>query len=368
MKRALVLSLICVLGLAITGFAESLTGSWDTDVTIDPLQTNFNDAITLVSVLTVNYIVGDWTFTSITSLSQGGWTDQDFNVIGVLGAFTLSSKLDFVPATQTFGSWVTTASVSIAGVSFGAEFKLDGTDAFLKLTGSGVAGDVTVGVVANFGSATPAGCELNFTDVTITLGFPFCCADISASIKFTCAGFDNITFTTGGIAIPNLPWVTIGAKLVYTMDEKDLTLTTAFDFGVIACFDLYISVTDAPVVDKGWVFDKISIDGIKLECIIGGVTFTGISYWGAGVSPIKAGYWEMYKIATTDDACCGPLPFGFDLSVYFLDVGARLFEVGLIEANVLLPFADQFTFNMGLEINVETAAFTKWIVGFLVTW
>ncbi|MCK5245349.1 hypothetical protein KAR02_00510, partial [Candidatus Bipolaricaulota bacterium] len=77
MKRALVFSLICVLGVAFTGFAASLSGSWDTDVTIDPQQTNFSVAIGLTSVLTVAYTIGDWTFTSVTDLDDGGWTDQD---------------------------------------------------------------------------------------------------------------------------------------------------------------------------------------------------------------------------------------------------------------------------------------------------
>ena len=57
MKRALVISLICVLGLAFSGLAATLSGSWDTDVTIDPQQTNFNDAISIDSILTVAYSV-----------------------------------------------------------------------------------------------------------------------------------------------------------------------------------------------------------------------------------------------------------------------------------------------------------------------
>jgi len=33
-----------------------------------------------------------------------------------------------------------------------------------------------------------------------------------------------------------------------------------------------------------------------------------------------------------------------------------------------LQIASQFTFNMGLEVNVQTQAFTEWTVGFYVTW
>jgi hypothetical protein len=350
--------------LAFSGLAATLSGSWDTDVTIDPQQTNFNDAITLASVLTVAYTVGDWTFTSVTKLNQDGWTDQDFAVAGVLGAFSITSALDFVPATPAFGSWKTTASVAIAGVSFGMTFELKGNDTFLTLTGSGVAGDVSVDVSVSFGDDDEE-CDLDWTGVTIDLGFPFCCADIDLEVKFDCTGFLSATFTAGGIAIPNLPWVTIDAELVFTMTEKTLTLSPDFDFGAIACFDLYFSVDTTGNLTIG----DISIDGIGISCDIGAVSFTGLSYWGTGTKPgalKNTIYWEVYTIETNDDACCGP--FGFDLSFYFLNGGIRLFDVALIDANMTLQVAAQFLFNMGLEINVNTGAFSQWTIGFLVTW
>ena len=139
MKRALVLSLVCVLGLGIAGLAQTLTGSWDTDVKIDPTKVSFADAISLTSKLTVNYKIGDWTFGSVTTLTDEGWQDQDFSATGVLGAFQITSALDLNPD-ATFGDWTTTVGVSIAGVTFGATFKLDGTDAFLTLTGKGGVG------------------------------------------------------------------------------------------------------------------------------------------------------------------------------------------------------------------------------------
>ncbi|MCK4571191.1 hypothetical protein KAT84_04485 [Candidatus Bipolaricaulota bacterium] len=369
MKRALVLSLICVLGVAFSGLAATLSGSWDTDVTIDPQQTNFNDAIGLVSVLTVTYTVGDWAFTSVTDLNETGWTDQDFSVAGVLGAFSLSSALDFDPVTPAFGSWNTTAAVSIAGVTFGADFTLYPNDVVLVLAGSGVAGDVTVGVEITFGNVTYVpgpdpepvagnGCDLDWAGITIDIGFPFCCADIALEVEFDCDGFVDACFSVVGIAIPNLPYVTLSAELCFTMDEKTLVLTPAFDFGATVCFDLYIDVaTEGDHLTLGDIY----IYGIGLTCDIGGVTFTGISIWDGSEE-----YWEVYTISTNDDGCCGP--FGFDLAFYFLDDGIRLFDIAVIDANMTLQIASQFTFNMGLEIDVDGAGFTQWTVGFLVTW
>ena len=361
MKRALVISLICVLGLAFSGLAATLSGSWDTDVTIDPQQTNFNDAIGIVSVLTVAYTVGDWTFTSVTDLDEGGWTDQDFSVAGVLGAFSITSALDFVPAAATFGSWNTAASVAIAGVSFGVDFTLADQDVTLVLTGAGVAGDVTVGVEITFGGDDNDICDLDWAGVTIDVGFPFCCADIALEVVFDCTGFVSATFTTGGIAIPNLPWVSIDAELVFTLTDKELTLSPNFDFGAIVCFDFGFSVTNTPAANSSLVLGDISIDWIALTCDIGAVTFSGITYLDGSET-----YFEQYTIETNDDACCGP--FGFDLSFYFLEGGIRLFDIALIDANMELQIASQFLFNMGLEINVETGAFSEWTIGFLVTW
>ena len=370
MKRALVISLICVLGLAFTGLAATLSGSWDTDVTIDPQQTNFDDAIGLVSVLTVIYTVGDWSFTSVTDLDESGWTDQDFSVAGVLGAFVITSALDFDVTVPAFGSWNTTADVSIAGVSFGFDFTLYPNDVELVLSAGGVAGDVTVDVEVTFGDLIYTaliagnGCDLDWAGITIDIGFPFDCALIDLAIEFDCDGFVDAVFTTTGIAIPNLPWVTLDVELSYTVQTKSLTITPAFDFGTIVCFDLYIDVAESGNLTLG----AITFEGIGLSVDFGGVIFTGTSFWGTGTKPgllYGTSYWEVYSISTTDDACCGP--FDFDVAVYFLDGGVALFDVALIDVDVELEIASQFTFTMGLEVDVDLG-FSEWTVGFEVTW
>ena len=370
-KRAHAFSLIGVLGLTFGGMAATLSGSWDTDVTIDPQQTNFNDSISIVSILTVAYSVDGWTFTSITDLDDGGWTDQDFAVAGVLGAFTLTSSLNFDPAIPAFSSWDTTASVSIAGVSFSADFTLEDNDVTLVLNSSGIAGDIILGVELTFGGDDNDICDLNWVDLEISLGFPFCCSVLEAVVSFDCDGFENIVFTAEGIAIPNLPFMTLDVTLEFTLQTKSLTLSPSFDFGPVACFDLYVDLGSTGGIGPGSVLtlDSITLEGIGLSCDIGTVTFTALSFWGDGTKPgLLAGtpYWDVYAVSSNQDACCGP--FSFDLGVYFLDAGAMLFDVALIDADVTLQVASQFTFNMGLEVNVDTGAFTQWTIGFLVTW
>ncbi len=207
---------------------------------------------------------------------------------------------------------------------------------------------------------------MDFNAVQIGVDFPFCCADITSDIYFDCEGFDKIVFSASGIAIPNLPWVTLGATLQFTMQTKSLVLAPTFSFGTIVCFDLYF---DVDYGDPHLTLGDITIEGIGLTCDIGTVTFTGLSFWGDGTKPgllYGTDYWEVYALASKDEACCGP--FTFSAAVYFLDGGGALFDVGLVDVDMTLKVASQLTFNMGLEINVDTVGFTEWVIGFLVTW
>jgi len=375
MKRALVLSLICVLGLGFSSLAASLTGYWDTDVTIDPQQSDFAAALSLTSTISVTYTVGDWAFTSVTGLTEDGWASQAFSAGGVLGAFSIESGLVFDPDVPEFSSWYVDTSVSIAGVSFGAVFTLYPNDVKLVLSGDGSAGDVVIDVNVTFGHVTyipdgaeggPVdgdGCDLDWSGITIGIDFPFCCADIAATLAFDCSGFDSILFETGGIAIPNLPWLTINASILFDLEDgKTVTLAPVVDFGDIVCFDLDISWAADGGENAPLVFGDLTISGISLECDIGAVTFTGVTDFTAAEDE----YFEWYTIETNDDGCCGP--FSFDLGFYFLEGGAKLFDIALIDANMELQIASQFTFNMGLKVNVQTEAFTEWTVGFYVTW
>lgn len=363
MRRALALGLIFLLVSGCMGLAQQLSGSWDLEIAIDPQQTSFADSLGLYSILKVNYSIGDWTFGSSTVLDENGWVDQDFTTTGLLGPYTLTSAADFNPD-ATFGSLVTTASVPFAGVLLGTQFTLQGDDTFLIVTASGSAGDVDISITVNFGD-DDAICDFPFEEVTISTGFPFCCADISSSLVIGCDGFQQLAFSTTGIAIPNLPWLSIGAQLVFTLQTKSLTLSPTFNFATETCIDFYVQVDSSDNLTLG----DISIEGIKLTCDFGTVTFTGVSFWGDGSKPghlAGTDYWEAYTIETNADACCGPL--SFDVSVFFLENGLRLFDISMFEVNLELTVAPQFVFSTGLEIDVEVNATTLWTLGFEIDW
>jgi hypothetical protein len=357
MKKALVLSLALVLGLGVASFAQTLSGSWDTYITIDPSV----PSIEIASTLEVTYAVSGWTFTSITEVDNTGWQAQSFEVGGALGAFTIGSTLVFDPAAVAFESWEVTGGLSLAGVSFDGTFTLEPGETTLEIVDAGSAGNVDVEVALTLGGLGE--CNFDFNGVIITIDFPFCCAEISSEISFTCEGFEYVEFSTTGIQLPGISWATLDAVLTFTVDEKTLVITPSFDFGAVACFDIYLS-------DPATLFGDITVDGIGLSCTIGGVEFTGISFWGEGTKPglLKGTpYWEAYQIATTDDGCCGP--FSFDITIYFLEGGLQLFDVSKIVSNFDIQISTQFTFGMGLVLDLEAApTFAEWTLHFLVEW
>ena len=368
MKRALVLSLICVVGLAFAGAAQTLTSSWITEVCLDPQTAAFSDAISLDSTLNVTYAIGDWAFGTTTVIDGTGWVDQDFSVTGLFGLITVSSALGFTVPAGGFDSWVTTLGLNMAGVEFSGTFTLDGTGSSLELgmiagLGSAVEGSIDI----TFGDGV--GCDFDFVDVTIGLDFLFCdCALIESEIMFSCAnGFEYVEFAAAGIAIPNLPWVTLDALLHFELQTKELTISPTFDFGTIVCFDLFFDVTeDAGATFPADVLDltTISVVGIGIGCTIGGVDFYALSMFDGSIR--DGAYWEQYSIDVGADACCGGV-FEYGIDMFFDNAGATLFEVALIEVDMKVNVTEQFAFTMGLDVDVD-GGFTSWCLGFEVTW
>ena len=393
MKRALVFSLIFALGLGFAAFGQTLSGSWETEIILDLTPgAVWPDDVDINSEIVVDYTIGDWTFSSETDVANGVWTNQDFDFAGVLGAFTISGDIEFDPVGVAFASMEADASVSIAGVTFGVEFDLWPNDVQLILTGSGVAGDVSIDVEVGFGNYPfdsalnfiPDGeCDFDFSYVDITVGFPFCCADITAELYLSCEGFQFVEFCFDGLTIENLPWLTLGACVEFQTGSKVFSFYPEIDLGLIGCdFDLFYRLVTCEDECTPLLIDGIQFDGIQIACEIGGVQFTGITYWGpADHGPVYAPgfpgilygyeeYWEAYQIATTDDGCCGP--FSFDVTVFFggCDEGdpGTLFDVAYLVANIDVQIATQFTFSMGLETDLAAGTVNDLTFTFLVEW
>ena len=374
MKRALVLSLICVVGLGLSSFAlGSLTGTWNSLVCLNPLQTSFDLAIDLTSTITVKYTIGNWAFTSTSGLSGAGWDTQTFGAVGNFGLVSvLSSVITFDPSAATFTDWVTKATLDLVLLTFTADFTLETNDAALALTIETQVDPLAGKIVINLGNDT-AGCDFDFVDVTIGLDWTFCdCAAIAAEIFFSCDnGFEYVKFCTTGIAVPNIAWLTVDACLQFgdpvtdDLSYKAITITPNLVVGTFDCISLGFEFEDAgPATypDDTWDFGGFSVVGISIECEFEGVTFTGASSFDNALD-----YWEVYTLSVSEEACCEGL-FTFDLALSFDRDSDVLFDLGLIEVDASVNVTESFAFLLELDINVDSGEFTRWCLGFNVTW
>jgi len=370
MKKALVLSLAVVLGLGMASFAQELTGKWVTTFTIDPTV----PTITIASDLDITYTVGAWDFTTSLGVTGTGLDEVTFGVLGTFGGFTLTSSLEFDPLAVAFKKWTVGAGVQMVLVDFSGTFTLYPNDVQLVLVATNLdGGPVDATITLTFGTLLPPlgnGCDLDFAGVDIAVTFPFCCADVTATIRFDCTGFLDATFGVTGIALPGIDWLTLDALLTFTTTTKTLELTPTVDFGAVGCFNFYFADVTGGVIDGTadlpigiGAFDIV---GLGIGCEIGGVLFEGLSYWGDTGKPTWLGdYWEGYKLSTTDDGCCGI--FNFSIAVFFDPAAADLFTLAAINAAFDIDIAEAFNFGMTLDLDLllDTIA---WGLVFTVTW
>jgi hypothetical protein len=121
LKKALVLAIVMVLGLGIGAFAAGpLSGDWSATVSLDLDETTLAKFISFSSSLGVDYTVCGWTFESSSGFSNDGYDSQSFAADGILGAFTFSTTMNFLPmavlektTTETYsGNCIYTAASS----------------------------------------------------------------------------------------------------------------------------------------------------------------------------------------------------------------------------------------------------------------
>lgn len=363
--RRLVVPILTLL-LAISGLAvaQEFGGIWEFEVDIDPHEPVFSDSLSFESFIRVDYTVSEWTFSSLTRVGDAGWEDQDFLAAGVLGPFSLSASMDFSPPTSSFGSLITNVTVSVDNVILGSRFRLQGGNTFLTLTARGTTGSVALSARVELGESNGV-CDFPFKLAVITAAFPFCCFTLTSTLAMSDTGFDQIAFSTTRLPMAEWPWITVDARVVFTVQSKSVTLTPRLNIPTTPCVDIYMTMGD-----EGWFsLVPVSLDGFRLVCTFDHVTFTAVSYWGEESKPgVLSGtpYWEAYVIESRQDTCCGP--FSFDLSVFFIENGLRLFDVALITANVEVAFSEQVTFRMGMDVDTETDTIPSWRLGFVISW
>jgi hypothetical protein len=373
MKRALVLTFALILALGTAAFAQgTIEGSWCTNVTINPQSPAFTG---FDSTLIVDYTVGGWVFNSESVFEMTGWTGQTFNVHGTLGAFTINSVLVFDPALATFTSWTTDGSVNIGGVTFSGLWVLT-TGMGFQLGVEGDSGVLSAAATIYFnldadGNVIRDDFCICWDGLIIVLHFPFCCdLDVAMEVSFSTAGFDYVSFAVAGLVVPGIDWLTLDAKVKFAPGEgvgKLVTVDPVINFPG-GCFTLYAHVDHEGGTGIGddLVITGISIDGFKLICTIGNVSFadyTSLSWDLNSKITGDANYWEKICITSAADSCCGGA-FSFNVCLWFSDDSVQLFDLGKTTISLSYGIGSNFTVTSSLV--VLSTGVTEWGVGFCV--
>ena len=413
-KRILLVLLVSIvsIGLAASAAGELHGRSW-LDVAIDP-DVGFTG---MDYGLELAYTIGGFTFGADSLfVLPGSWVWQGFTAEGQLGAFGIY-------ATSLFGGDIAKTlyteaimTVSMAGIDLALHAALLSAD-----VGGGAAAGAAIraaGSVGAFGivSVTELGAQIEdddfggitivhaatgrerhyvtdprvagegFTGQKFTINhFSFCCAEeITATVYFTCAGFDYISFGVEDLLISNLSWLAIDAELKFELQTKSLLITPKLVLGDIACFELYAALDNE--VDALSI-DGIKIEGISLECQIGPVTVRDVSLfapcdlaltterYGSQVLPIAdilaqgmdyyPDYWEMFSIAYAGPACCEG-EYTFIANTYFSEDSTSLFDWAMIYVEAMIPYGDSLAFTLGIEVAETGLEYLGF--GFEVTW
>jgi len=293
LKKVLGLMLLMVLGLGLVVWAVApLSGDVSLTLTLDPSATTFAGYIGLDAGLGIAYAIGGWTFTSTSGFSSDGWDEQSFGAEGLLGAFSGSATVNFLPyallsttstvthagtyddfGTQSiipidlvtwtvthtdvlaygvaFDDLTVTGGVSIAGVSFEAEFFMEHWE--------GDATIVTTPIYWYESSGTPpTGALLD--------------ADVPTAEYMVQTG--SLTVTTPGDTVAGAGWLFTVAG---SFGNVTLTSYTYFNLQPTDLIELDISdsfsfdLTDYTVVEADQVVrfshEVLVLEGLTLGCI-----------------------------------------------------------------------------------------------------
>jgi len=377
LKRSLLACLVMVSSLAFASFAAALSGSWAATVGIWPGLGVV--AVQSPSELILTYTVGDWSFSSDTQFDVAGWTSQEFKADGSISALAIDSVLTFDPAHAAFSNWRVTGTLSVAGATLGGRLTVWANGTWFDTWISSTTGPVSVSAYLYLGEG--GGCSLSFYSASLVVGFPLSCAAVQSIVSFHSQGLDYAQFEASDIAIPNLPWLSFDALLVLKPSQKAFELAPVLNFGTTDCITVYISgaglgsLSPAPLTAA-----SLSLDGFGLQCTIGDVEFSELSYFGTGTKPgilKNTWYQEACQIKAKSETCCGPIEL--DAAVYCLPdgtfpwsimpSGTGLFGVDEIRAEASVAAGKRLTISLTVDVlPVWAPVLMSWEIGFKVVW
>lgn len=424
MKKALVLGLL-VFALGLAASAEGFTGSWATDITLDIAAGSELTVTDLTSLLEADYAVGGWVFGFNTFVGASGLFDLNFDVAGILGAFTFASFVDFDTVTPAFEDWETVAQVSIAGVDIYTAFAVQEAAAGVygagwAVGGHGAAGSVEVWAQANFnlsggithyfpywpdietfygwdymtdwgtywscaGQAWYSGdwsviqtnsCTPTWSKVYIAVKAPLGCLNLGVSTSFSCtSGWDGVTFGLNNLNL-GAGWFQLDdLDITFTPVSKTVSTDFTLTFGSAVCVTPYFDLNQEGLN----VIQGITLRALLLTYEYNGVTLKAGELFAYYAGFTKAGALSTYAncvvpnadefigIWYDSDSCCGgSLSASF---VTFFDAGSQangIFDYVLMVAGVELGIGSNVSIRTGLE--VSPTGIDALSLGFTLSW
>ena len=402
MKRALaLLAVLFIFGCA--GFANQITGEWETTIRFLPSQALRS------SVLTLNYAWDVWTVTSIATFGDTdmsdtdidlGFTTLEFDFSGSLGPVTLSGGMTFnAGVTKWECEYCETAtSTSYTTVVYTGnppEYMNGFVSAELEFGGVTLTGEIDHWVYPYYDGWGCWPCEqtesymiYSFTAATDTfkarVRFDDCCEGIEfkdfyawwydlslccgvtfdITAKFTKAGFSwvDIYFTD---LFPLCCGISFDFEVFFTETSKSIYLYPTIG-DLEGCVTVYLDVYPAEITPdtENPVISGLDIYGLEISCEF--TECTSISFltvfkvppksWCEYSSWYKDAKFTGYEFERAEFSFCGPACCGGEYSLnvvtYFATDGG-LFDLSRLKGTIELPVMSNFTLEFGFTLPLD---------------
>ena len=363
-KRILVLLMLAVGALSVQA-NPTLTGSsdgalaWDAATGAISLEASLATEANWQDVLTAGVM--------LTASEQGAQTLTATGALS-LGDLALSTGTTFdvqsaslVNTTFELSAPLLDAEITLSGV---LEPGALGAQIALTATGDSVIRSMSVGFNLDaFGRIQTTSCALPFSCAEARFALPLdgCETTIDARISFDAAGFSELSLSAPHVG--DLPFaITFGGFLTFTLDEKTIQLSPSLNLENPDCFDFYVGLDwDAAT----HTLSELLFYGMGMRCELGAVQFRLLIALDPSVlALVKAPYRSLLGLVWPLSSCCGPAGEG---SLAFFFGTDNLFDLGEINAELILPITESLTFSLAIELPMtSTPIFTfGWQVSFI---
>jgi len=308
--------------------------------------------VSFTTSLTLNYTIAGWTFTSVSTFEDAGFTAQEFSIAGSVGPVAVEGSMEFDPSVPSYTESSLKASVTFAGVE--TSLTVDHTPALMTYTLEASADPFSAKLVFEDPCT-----GIKFKSTTITLsGLGLCCGiTYDVEFAFTKAGFDYVSFTAKNL-FPICCGISFDLSVKFTTDYKEVSIKPVLAKIADTCFTLY--------ADLDWsnnAIGALEIYGWKVKCELAECNYieflTALDV--AKVEEIldadvfKGDEFQYAKLGFCGPGCCGG-SYTVDLAIYF-DNGGGLFGISRFGADLAIPVMSNFTFKAGFSTLEPTLTF-----------